>query len=142
MRWLVPLVLVLLVGPSRADTPIRCDNLSTADLAIDGLLDDWPAQTLARVGVPSDGAIALRCSWDGAALAIALELADDVVVRTGKGRHDDHVTVRVSAGGRPFVVEHSESAAGQAFLAIAEAVASHLEDGGELKPPPRIVFED
>ena len=44
--------------------------------------------------------------------------------------------------GRPFVVEHPESAAAQAFLAIAEQVAAHLDHGGELKPPPRIVFED
>ena len=44
--------------------------------------------------------------------------------------------------GRPFVVEHPESPAAQAFLAIAEAVAARLDDGGELKPPPRIVFED
>ena len=44
--------------------------------------------------------------------------------------------------GRPFVVEHPESAAAQAFLAIAQAVAASLDAGGELKPPPRIVFED
>jgi ATP-binding protein involved in chromosome partitioning len=44
--------------------------------------------------------------------------------------------------GRPFVVEHPESPAAQAFLAIAEAVAAQLDAGGELKPPPRIVFED
>ena len=44
--------------------------------------------------------------------------------------------------GRPFVVEHSDSPAAKAFLAIAEQVAAHLDAGGELKPPPRIVFED
>ena len=44
--------------------------------------------------------------------------------------------------GRPYVVDHPESPAGQAFLAIAEAVAAQLDGGGELKPPPRIVFED
>ena len=44
--------------------------------------------------------------------------------------------------GRPFVLDHPESPAGQAFLAIAEAVAARLDEGGELKPPPRIVFED
>ena len=44
--------------------------------------------------------------------------------------------------GRPFVVEHPDSPAGRAFLAIAEAVAAQLDGGGELKPPPRIVFED
>jgi ATP-binding protein involved in chromosome partitioning len=44
--------------------------------------------------------------------------------------------------GRPFVVEHPESAAARAFLAIAEQVAARLDEAGELKPPPRIVFED
>jgi len=44
--------------------------------------------------------------------------------------------------GRPFVAEHPESAAAQAFLAIAEAVATQLDREGVLKPPPRIVFED
>ena len=44
--------------------------------------------------------------------------------------------------GRPFVVDHPDSTAAQAFLAIAEAVAAQLDAGGELKPPPRIVFED
>ena len=44
--------------------------------------------------------------------------------------------------GRPFVVDHPDSPAAQAFLAIAEAVAAQLDAGGELKPPPRIVFED
>ena len=44
--------------------------------------------------------------------------------------------------GRPFVVEHPDSPAAKAFLAIAEQVAAHLDDDVELKPPPRIVFED
>src|SRR5262245_21362683 len=65
-----------LAGP----TPIRCDDLSTADLAVDGLLDEWGPQVLARVGVPADGAIELRCSWDGTALAFALDIKDDRVV--------------------------------------------------------------
>ena len=44
--------------------------------------------------------------------------------------------------GRPFVVDHPDSPAAQAFLAIAEAVAAQLDAGGDLKPPPRIIFED
>ena len=44
--------------------------------------------------------------------------------------------------GRPFVVDRPNSPAARAFLAIAEQVAAQLDDGGELKPPPRIVFED
>ena len=43
--------------------------------------------------------------------------------------------------GRPFVVEHPDSPAARAFLAIAEQVAAALE-GSEQKPPPKIVFED
>ena len=44
--------------------------------------------------------------------------------------------------GRPLVAEAPNSPAGQAFLAIAEAVAARLDEGGELKPAPRIVWED
>ena len=44
--------------------------------------------------------------------------------------------------GRPFVVDRPDSPAARAFLAIAEQVAAQLDEGGELKPPPRIVFED
>ena len=44
--------------------------------------------------------------------------------------------------GRPFVVDRPDSPAARAILAIAEQVAAQLDDGGELKPPPRIVFED
>ena len=44
--------------------------------------------------------------------------------------------------GRPFVVDQPGSPAARAFLAIAQAVAASLDAGGELKPPPRIVFED
>ncbi|MEI9963664.1 MAG: Mrp/NBP35 family ATP-binding protein [Caulobacteraceae bacterium] len=44
--------------------------------------------------------------------------------------------------GRPLVAIDPASLAGQAFLKIAEAVAARLDDGGDLKPPPRIVWED
>jgi ATP-binding protein involved in chromosome partitioning len=44
--------------------------------------------------------------------------------------------------GRPLVVTAPESAAAKAVLSIAEKVAARLDQGGELKPPPKIVFED
>ena len=44
--------------------------------------------------------------------------------------------------GRPLVATNPESPAAKAFLAIAEAVAAQLDQGGALHPPPRIVFED
>ena len=83
-------------------TKVRCDNLSTADLNIDGLLDEWSKPVLARIGAPADGAIELRCSWDGVALAIALDIKDDRVVRVRTGQaHEDKVDISVAAGGAP-----------------------------------------
>lgn len=99
------LVVALASTTARADS-IRCDNLSTADLSVDGLLDDWKQnQVLARMGAPADGAIALKCSWDGTAFALALDLADDRVVRVrGKG-HEDRVDISLSvAGGKPIAI--------------------------------------
>ena len=91
MRWTVLVAAGLAAAsaprPAAAGpTPVRCDNLSTAELAIDGLLDDWPRAVLARAGVPSDGAIALRCSWDGRALALSLDVADDRLIRIPSGQ--------------------------------------------------------
>jgi hypothetical protein len=97
---------VMLGGASARAGSIRCDDLSTSDLAIDGLLDDWKSdQVLAKAGVPSTGAIDLRCSWDGTALALALDIKDDRVVRVrGKG-HEDHVDIALAAtGARPIAI--------------------------------------
>src|SRR5262245_15356505 len=82
-------------------TTVRCDDLSTTDLAIDGLLDDWPRAVLAKAGVPSDGALDLRCSWDGKAFAISLDIKDDRLVRVRGAGHEDHVEIAVGAGGTP-----------------------------------------
>lgn len=62
------LLAVCLVGAfaSRAAadrSTIRCDNQSTADLSVDGMLDDWGKEVVTRIGVASDGQFALRCSW-------------------------------------------------------------------------------
>ncbi len=88
-------------GPSA----IRCEDLATAELSIDGLLDDWGRTVLARAGSAPDGTVALRCGWDGTALALSLNLEDDRVVRLqGKG-HEDHVTISVSAGSKPVTLD-------------------------------------
>lgn len=98
--------MVAVHGVARAEpTPIRCDDLSTADLTVDGLLDEWPKPALLRIGVAPDGQIELRCSWDGTALALALDVKDDRVVRLrGKG-HEDHVGVSIAATGRPLAFD-------------------------------------
>ena len=99
------LAIVLWLTGSAAADGVRCDDLSTRDLSIDGMLDDWKGTAvLARAGSAPDGAIALRCAWDGSALALALDIADDRVVRVrGKG-HEDHVDIAVAAGGKPAAV--------------------------------------
>ena len=101
MRFVV--AAMLLAGASHVEAgTIRCDSLSNTELAVDGLLDDWGTTVLGRVGVASDGAIELRCSWDGTALAIALDIKDDRVVRVKGAGHEDHVRLAISAG-RPVV---------------------------------------
>jgi hypothetical protein len=83
----------------------RCDMAPTSELSIDGLLDDWRDKAvLARAGSPADGAIELRCVWDGKAIAFAIDIKDDRVVRV-KGGKEDRVTLSLSAGGKPVVVE-------------------------------------
>jgi hypothetical protein len=103
---LVLVALVLAAGVAHAGpTPVRCDDLATGDLAIDGLLDDWPRPVLARIGAAPDGAIALRCSWDGTAFAMSLEITDDRVVRVRGSGHEDQVHVTIAArGGRAIAI--------------------------------------
>jgi hypothetical protein len=102
MRWGIA-VLLLAARASASPLTLKCDDAATADIAIDGLLDDWHSQVLARVGNAPDGAVAFRCVWDGTTLAMALDVTDDRVVRVrgGKG-HEDHVDISVRAGGAPM----------------------------------------
>ena len=83
---------------------IRCDDLSTEDLAVDGVLDDWQGKPVARIGTSPEGTVELRCSWDGTALALALRFDDDRVVRVRSGKADeDRVDLTLSASGKPVV---------------------------------------
>jgi hypothetical protein len=97
--------------PAEAPAPVReagggnrCASMPAGDFSIDGMLDDWrDVGAIARVGVDSDGAFSVRCAWDGSTLAFALDVKDDRVVRV-KGGAEDHVTLAVSAGGKPVTV--------------------------------------
>ena len=108
MRAVAIAVLVLgLASDAYAQrSTIHCDDQSTAELAVDGLLDDWGKDVVTRIGMASDGQFALRCSWDGRAFAMSLDILDDRIVRFNSGKGDqDHVKVSVSAGGRPALVD-------------------------------------
>jgi hypothetical protein len=93
------------VGPPRsAGGGNRCAGIPAAEITVDGLLDDWQgANAIGRVGAEGDGAISVRCAWDGATLAFALDIKDDRVIRV-KGGAEDHVTLNVSVGGKPLTV--------------------------------------
>ena len=101
MRWSVLALLLCASSPARADKPtIHCDDTAATDLTVDGLLDEWAKPPAARVA-----GVALRCAWDGSALALALDIVDDKVVRVGSGKgHEDHVEISVSAGGAPVTL--------------------------------------
>jgi hypothetical protein len=82
----------------------HCDNLPVADIAVDGLLDDWrEARVFARAGKPDDGAVELRCAWDGETLALVLDIKDDRVIRV-KGGEEDRVEISIKADGKPVTV--------------------------------------
>ena len=99
------LVILLLSTTARAGS-IRCDDQSNAELSVDGMLDDWKGNpVLERIGDPKDGAIELRCTWDGTSLGLALDIADDRVVRVRSGKgHEDRVDVSLAAGGKPIAI--------------------------------------
>lgn len=136
MRGAFFIAMILAAAPARAGT-VRCDDQSNADLSVDGMLDDWKSnQVLARIGAPADGAIALKCSWDGNSLGLALDLADDRVVRVPgtKGGHEDRVDISLAvAGGKPIaiVVYPGTSIAKEKILAPAKvSVADSLQPSG------------
>lgn len=111
MRWSAVLAVLAVsasvdASPQTSPLTIRCMDLATAELAIDGLLDDWPRPVVARAGQRGDGALVLRCAWDGEALALSLDVEDDRVVRLPRGGgQEDHVTISVAAGGRPVAID-------------------------------------
>ena len=131
-------LIAMLLGSATAHAgSVRCDDQSNAELSVDGMLDDWKSnQVLARIGAPADGAIALKCSWDGTSLGLALELADDRVVRVpGSSRgHEDRVDISLAvAGGKPIaiVVYPGTAIAKEKILAPAKvSAADSLQPNG------------
>ena len=113
---------------------LRCDAASTADLTIDGLLDDWQqSPVVARIGGAPDGQVALHCAWDGTHLAIALSILDDKVVRVPSGHgHEDHVSFALTAGpgGKPMRFDVYPGTA----IAKPRVVGAGAQVGDSLQP--------
>ena len=88
-----------------ASSTVGCDERPTADISVDGMLDDWRGSSVIRHGGHApDGAAELHCAWDGTALALAIVVEDDRVVRVNGHAHEDRVTIEVRAGGKPVAV--------------------------------------
>ena len=127
------LALVLSAGVAAQPQSIRCDNASTAELSVDGLLDDWKSsEVLARVGAVPDGLVTVKCSWDGSALALALDIVDDRIVRVASGKgHEDHVDIAVAAGGKPVTFSVFP---GNAIAKTKIAAPAHVQVADSLQP--------
>lgn len=141
------LVIAVVAAPrAHAGSAIRCDDLSTADLVIDGLLDEWPKAALTKVGSPSNGQVELRCSWDGTAFALSLDIKDDRLIRVRSGKaHEDHVSIRLGAGGAPIAIDvfpGNQMAKARIVKPAKIAVADSLQPKGfsvELRIPAKAI---
>lgn len=139
-------VLMVLVTRAHAGSSIRCDDLSTADLEVDGLLDEWPKAALATAGSSSNGQVAVRCSWDGTAFALSLDIKDDRLIRVRSGKaHEDHVTIKLAAGGAPIAIDvfpGNAMAKARIVKPAKVAAADSLQPKGfsvELRVPARAI---
>src|SRR5436305_1736260 len=68
---------------------------------------DSAIATLRPSSAAADGAVALECSCDGSSLGLALDIADDRVVRVpgNKAGHEDRVDISLAvAGGKPIAI--------------------------------------
>ncbi len=143
---LVVAVLAITHARAYAGSSIRCDDLATADLQIDGLLDDWPKAPLMKAGSPSNGQVELRCSWDGTAFALSLDIKDDRLIRVRSGKaHEDHVTIKLAASGAPVAIDvfpGNAMAKARIVKPAKIAVADSLQPKGfsiELRVPAKAI---
>lgn len=82
-----------------------CQRVATGTIEVDGMIDDWRGFRGRDAGSGGDHAFALRCAYDDANLYVALDVADDRVIRTGRGKRQDRVSVSLRApGGRAVSV--------------------------------------
>lgn len=89
LRWIVlPWMGAFLFGrTAAASSEIVCGLTQPDVISVDGLLDDWSGVPFQRVdqGAGADASMKLRCNYDSATLYLAVEVADDRLVRTRKG---------------------------------------------------------
>lgn len=103
--WAVRPVLALvaaLAAPSAASAAGHvCQRVADQTMSPDGMLDDWRGFRTRRVGSGADHSMKVRCAYDARNLYVALDVADDRVIRLGRGdrSREDSVSVRLGVPG-------------------------------------------
>jgi hypothetical protein len=106
MRWeRVLCIAFVLLGASRARAGVQtiaCELVEPGYVQIDGMLDDWRDLRPRSIGTGDDRRLAVRCAHDQERLHLAIDVRDELVVRSGRpGRHDDHLRLAIGAGTPP-----------------------------------------
>lgn len=96
---------------ARAETPaLACPLSEAGSIEVDGMLDDWQGVAGARAGgKDKDTSFEVRCVHDGARLALAFDVRDDVLVRiyNAKGKTleaEDRLEVTLRIDGAPLAL--------------------------------------
>lgn len=72
-----------------------CERVQNDMFSVDGMMDDWEAFKNTRFGSGSDAQLDVRCAYDQEKLYIAVQAADDRVVR---GKKDDKISFSLRSG--------------------------------------------
>jgi hypothetical protein len=86
-----PITLISLLFPAvaaAAQPETICPLVGGGLIQVDGLLDDWPAVRPVTKGAADarDAAVAVRCAYDETTLFVAVDVTDDRLIRSKKGR--------------------------------------------------------
>lgn len=116
---------------------LACQLAEPASVDVDGMLDDWDGVAHARAnGKDKDQSFDVRCLYDGAKLAVSIDVRDDLLSRRRKTHKEllgeDRLEIELSAGGEPLVLT---------LFPGTEKVSPKRTLGGK-KLPKWIVVED
>lgn len=101
--------LVGLAAPAAHAGSLSCERVEADFFEIDGMLDDWSGVRARRAGGNrAQGSFDLRCAFDDERLYLAVDVRDDVMLRTAgaKPSSEDNLAfdLRIGKQGTPLVV--------------------------------------
>lgn len=101
------------VRAARAGVTHTCVQ-GDADVAVDGMLDDWAGVAKVRAGgTAADASFDVYCLYDDKRVALAFDVRDDKLIRVKKGpATEDAIELSLAAGGTPVVLSVMPGALG------------------------------